>query len=234
MEQSGHKSLPAWLSHDPSTNTLQGVPTEKDRGTYLMSANGDLFAIEVATSSQNEVAPPASSTKQSLLCKPQDLLTRVMVAVNADIHTLSPLNKVQLISDLSNHLSLSRDHVSLRAEKNGDILDASVALVSGAGDQKRKPLQPVTIMHWVVGCGPVKSHQMETLERLESTAKSGLLRQVLGHGVSIWQVTINKPPATSKRRLKRKIVVTSTPAPGTAAKIYFVNFDILANFEDKI
>lgn len=164
--------------------------------------------------SQHEVAQPLLSTQSPIVCRPQDSVTWATVAINTDLGRLDPLERVKLVEDLSNHLSLSRDHVSLRAEAKGDMLDSSEALVSGLGDQKRKPAQLGAMLYWVVGCGAVKSHQMEILERLESMAKNGRLSRSIGYGVGAWQVTITKPQSLGKRRLKRQAGVTATPAPG--------------------
>ena len=80
--------------------------------------------------------------------------------------------------------------------------------------KKKKNLSELSsLFTWVVGCGTVKSHQMNILEKLETSAKDGSLSKALGHGVSNWHVSIAKPSAPSKRRLKRQVGVTLTPKP---------------------
>ena len=206
--------MPDWLSYNADSGILEGVPTLTDKGTFVLSAAGDLFALTVRDSREDEVARQLHSAESSLLCKPQDSVTRVTVALNTDNNGLIPSQRVRLIEETSKHLSVSKEHLSFRAERQGDMLDQSAALVSGLGDQKRKSSQLGSVLYWVVGCGAVKSHQMEILERLEATAKNGSLGQAIGSGISSWQVTISKPRSAGKRRLKREVVATQTPTPG--------------------
>ena len=187
----------------------------------MISVDGDLFAITVISNSQSIVAQPLQKASTSLLCKPVDSITKVTVAVNTNTDSLSPSEQVRLIREMSAHLSLNENHISLRAEQKEDIPDVSSALVSGLGDQKRRPLQLGSLLYWVVGCGPVKSHQMEILEHLQTSAKDGTLSKRIGHGVSSWQIAIHKPSSLSKRRLKRQVVHTQTPTVGKEHCLFF-------------
>lgn len=224
MIEVGKSSLPTWLTYDTLSSTLLGVPSVKDRGTYILSVDNDLFAITVRSADLRDVAEPTHSSEEPVVCKPQDSLTQVKVTVNADTITLRPHERYNLIRDLSEYLSLKSQHVSLRSQTVEDVADPASALVSGVGDQKKQTshsAETSSVLYWNIGCGIVKSHQMDILEKLETSAKDGSLGRKLGHGVIGWQVVISKgKESLGKRRLKRQVGVTATPSPGGFTKIY--------------
>lgn len=197
------------MHFDVTDYKLVGVPSAKEKGTYILSANGEVFAVTVADSTKTRVAEPLGSNNE-LLCKPQESITAVYVKVNADTGKLSPQQRVGLLLGLSKHLSLRSDQMSLAA-KPKDLVDSSAALVSGPGDAASS--DDVSVISWVVGCGAVKSHHMDILENLESSAKDGSIGKLLGIPVSSWQVQSNQPKKITTRRLKRDVRATSTPSP---------------------
>lgn len=202
------------MSFDTRAGTLQGVPSEKDTGTYILSADGDLFAVTITHNPLLEIAEPAHSDNKPTTCKPQDSVTEVKVILNSDIKTLDGKSKSKMLEDFSRHLSLHNNQVALRSQKLGDLADLAQALVSGLGDKKKKdPSKLTSLFTWIVGCGTVSSHQMSVLEKLETSAKDGTLSQAFRHSVSNWHVSITKPSSPSKRRLKRQVGVTLTPKP---------------------
>ena len=201
--------------YNSKDNTLQGVPTAKDTGTYILSVDGDLFALTVTHNALREIAEPSNSDHKPAVCKPEDSVTEVKVVLNSgSINSLDAQSRSKLIKDFSRYLSLHDSHITLRSENVADLSESAQALVSGLGDKKKKNLSELSsLFTWVVGCGTVKSHQMNILEKLETSAKDGSLSKALGHGVSNWHVSIAKPSAPSKRRLKRQVGVTLTPKP---------------------
>jgi len=188
----------------------------KDRGVYILTvsdgASEDVFAVTVSPVQTHRVAQPSTSAEEPIICKSSESITVVNVMFNANLNNLGSIRKSALIESLTNHLSLLPQHVSLR--HNTADLSQSAALVAGPGDDSES--EPRATFSWVVGCGAVKSSQMDILERLEASAKDGSLGKSLGHGVSGWQVTSNKPKIITNRRLKRSLV-SATPSPSSSA-----------------
>lgn len=214
MVESGYDTLPRWLTYDQQSHALQGVPSKQDIGTFILSANDDLFAVTVRSLSQEVVAPSANPTSKPTGCGPHDSTTRAKVVLNSNFSALSSQSKAILIQHLSKHLNLNRDYVSIRAQTSEDLL--MKALVSGLGDYKKNTTTLGSVVYWTVGCGPVKAYQMEILEALQSSAKDGSLSRALDSGVRGWHVDISKPKHPSgKRRLKRAMV-TATPSPSSS------------------
>lgn len=185
-----------------------------------------MFAVTVMANPLDVVAQPVSLSEQPVACGPKDSITEVKVFLNTDLEGVAALDKVKLIQTASKSLQVKDEHISLRLEQPYELADPSVStLVSGLGDSRKNLLSPASFLSWVVGCGAVKSHQMDVLEKLETIAKDGSLSKNLGRGVSSWQVTIKKSPIATNRRLKRQIRATSTPSPtggttGTQATLH--------------
>lgn len=203
---------------------LSGVPSVKDKGTCILSASGEVFAVTVTDSTKTRVAEPVGKNDE-LICKPHESITVVYVKVNTDVGQLLPEKRVQLVSDLSKYLNLKSDHVSLAAQPR-DLVDSTAALVSGPGDAATSS-NDVSVLSWVVGCGAVKSHHMDILESLESSAKDGSIGKLLGIPTSGWQVQSNQAKMITNRRLKRDVRATSTPSPmspspGKALSVIFL------------
>lgn len=205
----GKSGLPSWLVFDRHKSRLLGVPGSQDKGTYILSVNNEMFAVTVTEPTKYELAQPVNIDEPTV-CKSHDSITVVYVRLNADTDSMMPAEKVRLIEDLTAHLSLKADHISV--SKPSDLLDPTHALVSGNGDISSSG-DSLSAVSWLVGCGAVKTHHMDILEKLESTAKDGSMGKVLKTGVSGWQVQSNQPKVLPKRRLKRQVLVTATPTP---------------------
>lgn len=171
-----------------------------------------MFAVSVSDSQTSQVSQPIHSDEQTL-CKPHESVTVVYVKLNA--HDLPAPAKSLLIHGVSDFLSLKPHHISVGTQ-SADVVDSSLALVSGPGDSAL-PADPslMSTLSWVVGCGAVKSHHMDILEQLESSAKNGDLSQRLDVPVSGWQVQSNQPKFIKNRRLKRNVRATNTPVPAS-------------------
>lgn len=206
--------MPIWLHFNSGTNELTGVPTASDKGTCILSAGKEMFAISVVEPTKSQVAQPVDSFTE-IICKPQDSITVVYVKLNADTDALSADKRSRLVRDLSAYLSLQPNHVFM-AGKPKDLAESSAALVSGNGDMA--PADVLSTLGWIAGCGAVKSNHMDILEKLETSAKTGEMSKVLGIPVSGWQVQSNQPKVLSKRRLRRNVLVTATPSPSVPGK----------------
>lgn len=176
-----------------------------------------MFAITVDVYQLNEVAEPLNSGRTPNQCSKKDSITEVRVILNQDLDGISIKDKYSLIADLGAHLKLSSSHIKFMSgsSKARDIPDTQSTLISAPGDGRREffGAQKGSYFSWIVGCGAVKAHQMEVLERLETLAQDGSLGHRLGQGVAGWQVTIRKPEIITNRRLKRQLRATSTPLP---------------------
>lgn len=168
-----------------------------------------MFAITVSEPTKSQVARPLSFTEE-IVCKPHDSITVAYVKLNTDTDSLPGEGRSRLVRSISQHLKLHSSHISVSSRPK-DLLDSNVALVSGAGDTAASD-DGLSVLSWIVGCGAVKSHHMDILEKVESSAKDGSMSKLLGTPVSGWQVQSNQPKLISKRRLKRGIV-TATPSP---------------------
>lgn len=211
MTETGSDKLPSWLSYDPSTHLLFGVPSTKDRGTYILSAAEEIFAVTVSESLSNQVAQPTNSDEQ-ILCKPHESVTVVYVKLNKDVQKLPTFDKTHLIQSVSDHLFLKPHLISLTSRPS-DLVDSSSALVAGPGDSALTNADSLSSLSWLVGCGAVKSHHMDILEKLESSAKNGDLSKKLNVPVVGWQVQSNQPKIIKNRRLKRNVRATNTIVP---------------------
>ena len=173
-----------------------------------------MFAVTVTDPSRSQVAQPVASVEE-IVCKPHDSITVVYVKLNTDTDSLSGSDRSRLVRSISEHLSLQPHHISLSSRPT-DLLESSAALISGAGDVPTAD-DSLSVLSWIVGCGPVKSHHMDILEKVESSAKDGSMSRLLDTAVSGWQVQNNQPKVMSKRRLKRALV-TATPTPEGPSK----------------
>lgn len=214
MTETGQTGLPSWLTYDSTTNELSGVPTAKDKGTVILSAGEEMFAVTVTDPSRSQVAQPVASTEE-IVCKPHDSITLVYVKLNGDADSMSGHQRSKLVRGISEHLSLQPQHISLSSRPT-DLLESTAALVSGAGDMPTAD-DSLSVLSWIVGCGPVMAHHMDILEKVESSAKDGSMSKLLETPVSGWQVQNNQPKVISKRRLKRAFV-TATPNPEEPSK----------------
>ena len=210
MSETGKDTLPSWLQYDSDSNELVGVPTVKDKGTYILTVGQEMFAVTVLEPTKYQLAQPVNTDEQTI-CKAHDSITVVYVKLNADVDSLPAIQKANLVNSMSSHLALKPNHISMLA-KPTDLVDSSRALVSGGGDVLPSD-DSLSVLSWIVGCGMVKSHHMAILEKLESTAKDGSMGKALQTAVSGWQVQSNQPKVLTKRRLKRNVKVTATPVP---------------------
>lgn len=214
MTEAGKDVLPPWLEYNATQHTLAGVPTVKDKGTYILSVAKEMFAVTVTEATKSHIAQPTSIDEQ-ITCKPHDSITVAYVKLNSDTDAMTALKKAELMLSLASHLSLKPNHISMSTNPT-DLVDTSLALVSGTGDVPMVDSR-LSALSWIVGCGAVKTHHMDILEKLESTAKDGSLSRSLSAPVSGWQVQSNQPKVKSKRRLRRQLV-TATPSPSSSTE----------------
>lgn len=217
MTEYGQRELPSWLFYDDRDSSLKGLPSLTDKGTYVIDFDGDLFTITVKIYETKAVAEPSNSDSTPHTCSKKESVTEVRVILNQDLDTTAGLDKYQLVTSLGLHLELKSDHIRFvsGSSKAHDIPDTLSTLITGPADGRKELSGPQTgsYFSWIVGCGAVKAHQMEVLERLEALAQDGSLSDRLGYGVAGWQVTIKKPEIITNRRLKRQYRATSTPVP---------------------
>lgn len=203
------------------------MPSTKHRGTYIIDIGGDnLFALTVDAYNLNEVAEPFNSDHTPARCMSSDAVTEVKLILNQNLNDLASREKYKLVEKLGDQLLLTPSHIVLSSKQNADprakeLPDAASTLISGPGDNGEELLVTDTdnYLSWIVGCGAVKAHQMEILERLEAQARDGSLSRAIGRPIGGWQVTIRKPKLSNGRRLKRNVRATSTPSPVTGKSV---------------
>ena len=224
----GGTDLPAWMTFDPSTLRLEGVPSEEHLGQhyYLQvlpqmekylndSQKADMFSVSVVDDQIHTdggallVKQSEGSALKPIKCMTGSSVTRATVIVDVDLAAMLPQHQVAMLRNLAEHLGMPADLLRLLPLGDKPMFDSS-ALVAGPGDANDQK-HSGALMQWEVGCGNVQGAHMPILQKLESTSQDGNMGSAMGQNVLGWHVTNNKP--TAPRRLKRQVFTRSTPTP---------------------
>lgn len=229
VTEAGKASLPNWLMFDEKSQQLKGIPTPADIGdNYLEvittgpqnSQAKDVFSIKVVTETPPTHVPAISQSSdgkpQTVRCKREQPETAATIIVDADMMTMSPADRLDLINMLTDHLNLASDMMKMIPLGEKEVFDKS-ALVSGQGDSKTL-VTPGTMLSWLVGCGSVMKDHMNILQKVEESAASGKMKRSVGHSVIGWHVTntaLQEKPKRRRRAVVATATVVDTPSPPT-------------------
>ncbi|XP_062593828.1 dystroglycan 1-like [Saccostrea cucullata] len=229
VTEAGKLTLPSWLVFDEESRQLSGVPSPSNIGdNYLEvvttgpqnSQAKDVFSIKVVVESPpNHVPPPTKSSDgkpQTVRCKREQPETSATIVVDADMMTMPPSDRINLMNMLSDHLNLASDMMKMLPLGDKEVFDKS-ALVAGQGDSKDLST-PGMMMSWLVGCGSVQKDHMNVLQKVESSAASGKMKQSVGHKIIGWHVintAIQEKPKRRRRAIMATATVIDTPSPPT-------------------
>ena len=226
VTEAGKTELPSWMTFDPASGTLEGVPSEEHVGMQYFievvasksstsETEKDMFTVDViphkvhADTKAIPLRDAQNDTLKLIQCPVGSSITMATVIVDVDLPTMLSQDKVALLRGLSAHLSMPVEVLRLSPKGNLPMFDSS-ALVAGPGNVK-SPQKVGAQVQWEVGCGNVYAPHMPILQQLESSSSNGEMGDVIGVGIVGWYVTNNKPH--SLNRMKRRVHVRATPTP---------------------
>ena len=163
MTQVEEDSLPSWLSYDPTSGTLQGVPSWRDKGITRLQA-GDLavhqFDLVVSDTSVATLSSlQNNSTKIPLVTRPQcpDRLpvTVATIVFDLKISSLSGNQRIRLLLLVAEVFNAKLDKFRLVAGKGHNTafgLKDVMILTAGPGDVAEAK-EPGVAVSWQIGCG---------------------------------------------------------------------------------
>lgn len=216
--EAGLETLPSWLSFNPLTAELKGIPEPKDKGQVYLEVKAigdnsqadDVFSIEVIDDSSMSIGASVSKLQgenipKLVRCRREEPETVSTVIVDVDIHSLNPSERISVFSNLASHLNLATEMLKLMPVGDKPMFDTT-ALVAGPGDT-RSPKHQGVLVSWLVGCGKVESDHLPVLQLLESSAANGDMGSALGHDIVGWHVTNSR----FQQKPRRKRAATATP-----------------------
>lgn len=214
---------------DEKSRQLKGIPTPSDIGDNYVevvttgpqnSQAKDVFSIKVVTETPPTHVTGSSKSSdgrpQTVRCKREQPETAATIVVDADMMTMSPLDRVNLLNMLTEHLNLAPDMMKMLPLGDKEVFDKS-ALVAGQGDSKDLST-PGMIMSWLVGCGSVQKDHMNVLQKVEVSAANGRMKRSVKHNIIGWHVintAIQEKPKRRRRAIMATATVTDTPSPPT-------------------
>jgi neurexin len=180
----------------------------------------DVFSIKVVmeTPPTHVTASPKSSDgkPQTVRCKREQPETAATIVVDADMMTMSPPDRVNLLNMLTEHLNLAPDMMKMLPLGEKEVFDKS-ALVAGQGDSKDLST-PGMMVSWLVGCGSVQKDHMNVLQKVEVSAANGKMKDSVKHNIIGWHVintAIQEKPKRRRRAILATATVVDTPSPPT-------------------
>ena len=226
VTEAGKTELPSWLTFDPNSATLAGVPSEEHVGLQyfieVVASKGstsdvdkDMFTIDVipnkvhADTKAIPLRDAQSNSLKPIQCPVGSSVTMATVIVDVDLTSMLPGDKVALMRGVASHLGMPAEVLQLSPKGNLPMFDSS-ALVAGPGNVK-SPEKPGAQVQWAVGCGDVRAPHMPILQVLETTSSRGQMGDAIGVGVVGWYVTNHKPHTLT--RMKRRVHIRATPTP---------------------
>lgn len=217
VTEAGEANLPVWLKFNSRTNTLQGLPLDKDVGQYYISVKAyghgssanvakDVFSIDVVDdSSDSSVAIHKCSTGQ--------VLTVASVLLDAELDNVSLENKIALLEQAALTMKLPGDLVKLKSLCATSRIFDSSAVMAGPGNVN-KPKTTGAVIQWQVGCsGIVSPDQAKLLSEVEKISKDGSFAEELGFPVIGWHVS-NYQQQLLRREKRQTNQISGTPVPG--------------------
>ena len=239
VSESADRFLSNWLAFNSDKKQLYGVPSEKDKGTYIIlvvalmgEGNAGVhicgsrsFSIKVvpvreqlpvsvyiSTGATGDDDKPVSRS----FCVPGAQVVQGTAVLNADVESLNGHERMTMILKMAEHLSMPSDRVSFFSGHAShpivDQLDSPAVIAAGAGDG-RFAKGSRSLLTWLIGCGAIKLGDLP-LSKLDADAQDGTISTLLGVPVVGWHVISGAQRNRAKRRVRRQVMgVTATPTP---------------------
>ncbi|XP_068718061.1 uncharacterized protein [Montipora capricornis] len=239
VSESADRFLSNWLTYNSDKRQLYGVPSEKDKGTYILlvvafmgEGNAGVhicgsrsFSIKVvpvreqlpvsvyiSTGATGDDDEPVSRS----FCVPGAQVVQGTAVLNADVESLNGHERMTMILKMAEHLSMPSDRVSFFSGHAShpivDQLDSPAVIAAGAGDG-RFAKGSRSLLTWLIGCGAIKLSDLP-LSKLDADAQDGTISTLLGVPVVGWHVISGAQRKRARRRIRRDVMgVTATPTP---------------------
>lgn len=224
----GSTDLPLWLRFNRTTAILEGVPTESDLGQHYITVKAvglpmpsgeisqakDVFSIDVMPATHESSAVPLktlASGDEVLKCDIGESVTKMALAVDADMYDMKPEDRIRLLTKIANYIRLEKELLRLLPRKKDNLLDAS-AIIAGPGNI-RQVTTAGAVVQWQVGCGgKIEEAKQDLLKQVEYAARNGTLASVIGVPIVGWHIATHS--TSLSRRAKRHLYMGySTPVP---------------------
>lgn len=244
LTAAGNSFLPKWLYFNSTTTMLEGVPTESDIGQQYISVKAfgsnedlagqeltfakDVFSIDVMPANhQSSQAIPLKSVSEGTLlqCASGQPITKMTLAIDTQLGSLKPEERIRLLHKISDYLGLNKGMVQLLPRKKENFFDLT-ALFAGPGNVRHLKTSGA-VLQWQVGCeGKIHPVQRMFLNQVEYSSHNGTLADILGVPIIGWHISVHT--GINSRRVRRHLpFLYSTPVPALVPTrdSGFPNFD---------